>query len=70
MQGRGLLTLTGERNHRCRFGPVPDLEQTVDRLLQCYKERPVSMIRSVYDKAAAHLRTFADAFRIKEDRKP
>lgn len=70
MQGRGLLTLVGERNHRCRFGPVAELEGIVERLLRSYKERPVTMIRLVYDKAAIPLRTFADAFRIKEDKKP
>ena len=42
----------------------------MERLLQSYKERPVTMIKFVYDKATSHLRTFADAFRIKEDKKP
>jgi hypothetical protein len=70
MESRGLLTLIGEKNHTCRFGPLPGVEGIVERLLQLYKERPVSMIRFVYDKAAIHLRTFADAFRIKEDKKP
>ena len=69
MQSRGLLTLIGEKNHKCRFGPDPDMEGIVERLLQSYKERPVSMIRVVYDKSAIHLRTFADAFRLKEDKK-
>ena len=69
MHGRGLLTSMGEKSHACRFGPAPELEGIIERLLQLYQERPVSMLRLVYDRAAIRLRVFADAFRINEDKK-
>jgi hypothetical protein len=67
LQGRGLLT--AERRDPvavCRSGAnSPDLERLVQRLLQLYRERPVSMIRIVYARAADPLRKFSDAFRLR-----
>lgn len=67
LQGRGLLT--AERRDPvvvCRAGAAtPELEGLVRRLLELYRERPVSMIRAVYARAADPLRKFSDAFRVR-----
>jgi hypothetical protein len=67
LQKRGLLT--AERRDPgvvCRYGPnSADLEIRVQRLLQQYRARPVSMIRAVYERAADPLRKFSDAFRLR-----
>lgn len=48
------------------------LRQAVDGLLAMYSERPVTLVRAVYDRAAAPspdpIRSFADAFRLRGDR--
>ena len=52
----------------CRYGVnTPALENMVGRLLQMYKERPVTMIKMVYEQAKDPLRAFADAFRIRKE---
>lgn len=69
MHARGLLvTSTRESTLFCRYGvTTPDLDSKVGRLLQMYKERPVTMIKMVYDRAKDPLRAFADAFRIRKE---
>jgi hypothetical protein len=50
-----------------RYAPAsPELDGIVGRLLKCYRERPVSMIKLVYAQAADPLRAFADAFRLRK----
>jgi hypothetical protein len=67
MHGRGLLTAeTRGGEPVARYGPATAaLGDLVGRLLQHYKERPVSMIKLVYDRAKDPLRSFADAFRLR-----
>lgn len=68
MAARGLLSMTVQGpNITCRHGAgTPDLEQMVSRLLQVYRERPVTMIKMVYERAKDPLRAFADAFRFRK----
>jgi len=68
MHARGLLVMTAsESGLSCRFGlNTAELEIMVLRLLQMYKERPVTMIKMVYARAQDPLRAFADAFRIRK----
>lgn len=68
MAARGLLTMTVRgSNVTCRHGAgTPELVEMVGRLLQVYKERPVTMIKLVYERARDPLRAFADAFRIRK----
>ena len=50
-----------------QFGPTTaELEQKVRRLLELYRQRPVTMIRMVYERPASSLRDFADAFRLRK----
>jgi hypothetical protein len=68
MHARGLLVMTiNEAGFSCRFGlRTPEMDAMVTRLLQVYKERPVTMIKMVYDRARNPLREFADAFRLRK----
>ena len=66
LHARGLLAAEKRgADWVCRYGPRDDLEPQVARLLQCYRERPVSMIKLVYARAKDPLRSFADAFRLR-----
>lgn len=69
LKGRKLLTTqTRGTDLLCRYGPgTPELEALTDRLLQVYRERPVTMINIVYARAREVLKTFADAFRFKKE---
>jgi DNA-binding transcriptional ArsR family regulator len=52
----------------CRYGPsTEDKKNLLDRLLQLYKERPVTLIRLIYDRTALRLKAFTDAFRLRKD---
>lgn len=69
LQARGLLSSsTHGQEVLWRCAPrTPELETGVRQLLQCYQERPVTMIRMVYARANEVLKTFADAFRIRKE---
>lgn len=70
MHSRGLLEkiIGPEARLSCRYGPrTVELENMVARLLQIYRERPVSMIKLVYERAKDPLRAFADAFRFRKE---
>jgi len=69
LQARGLLMVqTRDAKLYCRYGPAgSELAERVARLLQVYRERPVSMIKLVYATARGPLKTFAEAFRLKKE---
>ena len=69
LQGRGLLTAqTRGAELIARHGArTPELQALVGRLLQLYRERPVTMIKLVYERAKDPLRKFADAFRLRKE---
>ncbi len=69
LRSRGLLaTETRGSDLFCRHGPDnAEREAMLTRLLQVYRERPVSMIKLVYARAKDPLKTFADAFRLKKE---
>ncbi|HET6572915.1 MAG TPA: hypothetical protein VFG68_04880 [Fimbriiglobus sp.] len=69
LQGRGLLTAQpGGTELVARHGArTPELQALVGRLLQLYRERPVTMIKLVYERAKDPLRKFADAFRLRKE---
>ena len=69
LQGRGLLTSFQRGTELItRHGArTPELQVLVGRLLQLYRERPVTMIKMVYERAKDPLRTFADAFRLRKE---
>lgn len=68
LEARGLIA-TERRGAEpaWRYGPAdPQADAMVQKLLQCYLERPVTMIKLVYAQAADPLRAFADAFRLRK----
>lgn len=69
LRGRGLLhTEAIGQDVVCRYSPAtPELDARVRRVLQFYRERPVSMIKLVYAQADDPLRAFADAFRLRKE---
>jgi hypothetical protein len=70
LSSRGLLTIItrgSETLYRHGCGS-PGLDKMLSRLLQLYKERPVTMIRLVYTQATDRLRAFADAFRVRKEK--
>jgi hypothetical protein len=68
LQSRGLIALEqGATGPVWRHGPhTPELEARLGRFLQLYRERPVSMIKAVYNRPDDVLRSFADAFRLRK----
>jgi hypothetical protein len=69
LSSRGLVTVvtTGGVSSYRHGGQSPQLNEMLGRLLQAYKERPVTMIRLVYAQAKDPLRAFADAFRLRKE---
>ena len=48
------------------FGPAtPELTAAATKLLQFYRERPVTLIRIIYARANDRLKAFAEAFRLR-----
>jgi len=69
LHARGLLsTETRGPDFVCRYHPAtPELDALLSRLLQLYRERPVSMIKLVYARADGPVRALADAFRLRKE---
>jgi len=52
----------------CRFADVPpETESLLKQLLQLYRERPVTLIKTVYARDRKDLKAFADAFRLRKE---
>jgi hypothetical protein len=68
LQARGLIAQEhGATGPVWRHGPhTPELDARLGRFLQLYRERPVSMIKAVYNRPPDALRSFADAFRLRK----
>jgi len=66
---RGFLTsVLRETMLFCRYSPrTPELEQSTGRLLQFYKERPVTLIRMVYARVGGTFWTFVDPFGLRKE---
>jgi hypothetical protein len=69
LAGRGLLAAeTRGTELVCRYKPAtPEIAAILTRVLQVYRERPVTVIKLVYARAADPLRAFADAFRLRKE---
>ena len=64
-QERGLVVST--RASTFEYAPdTPQLDALVHALGKVYRERPVTMVRMIYDLKDEKIRSFADAFRIKK----
>lgn len=50
------------------FAPAtPGLQSSVDELAQAFNERPVTLIRTIYELPENKIRSFADSFRLKKE---
>jgi len=45
----------------------PEVKAAVNALAKAYNERPVTLIRTIYDLAKSKIQSFADAFKLKKD---
>jgi hypothetical protein len=55
---------------RWRYAPAtPELRRAVELLAVAYNERPVTLVRMIYERPSA-VQSFADAFRIRRDDEP
>jgi DNA-binding transcriptional regulator GbsR (MarR family) len=62
-----LVTAEQKNGIRFRYAPAtPELRRAVELLAVAYNERPVTLVRLVYNRPSA-AQSFADAFRIKKD---
>jgi hypothetical protein len=63
----GLLVCRNEADPLYRYKPEkPGIDRTVHGLATAYSERRVSVINLVFAKPLDHIRSFADAFKIKK----
>jgi hypothetical protein len=70
LAGRGMLTITVSQPLACQYGAASEeLKDQVQQLVMTYVERPVTLIKMVYEKPKEQqLRSFADAFRLKKEK--
>ncbi len=69
LERRGLITVARGPIPTYRYGAnTPELEDAVSRLLQLYNERPVTLIRLVYEHAGGGHKTLADALLLRKER--
>ena len=65
LEARGLLTILAPNPMVCKYGArSPEMDSEIQALVKIYIERPVSVIRMVYEHEK-QLRLFAEAFRLK-----
>jgi hypothetical protein len=61
----------GRRDHSppaFRYAPASDaLRATVDGVVRAYRERPVTVVEILMTKPSRHIRSFADAFRLRKE---
>lgn len=60
--------ISGDSAGGFRYNPLsPKLEANVEQLRAAYNERPVTLIRTIYDPSPNKIQSFADAFRLKKE---
>jgi hypothetical protein len=66
LASRGLLKINDNKLYQ--YGPSSEeLNQKVQKLFEIYKEMPVAVVTSIYEKPKDRLKDFSDAFKIKKD---
>jgi hypothetical protein len=67
LRAQGYVTQQSGPAPRYRYAPAaPEQDQLVTDLARSYSERRVSVINLIYSKPRDHIRSFADAFRLRE----
>lgn len=68
LAARGFLSARGSQDLLYRYDPKnTDLDRAVGGLDRCYPEQRVTVINLIFSKPIDKIRTFADAFKLKED---
>lgn len=69
LRAQAFLSCHGGSPARYRYdGRPPEQDALVAQLAQCYERRRVSVVTLIYSKPKDHIRSFADAFRLREDK--
>ena len=64
----GALVRRDETPPAFRYAPASDeLRETIDGVVHAYRERPVTVIEILVNKPSRHIRSFADAFRLRKE---
>lgn len=66
----GLASRTSGPGGEDRFAYAPQseaLRREVEQLVAVYNERPVTLIRAIYDRPSEPITSFAEAFRLRKD---
>jgi hypothetical protein len=67
LEGAGLVEADGRTPPSYRYAPATaELRRAVELLAVSYNERPVTLVRMIYERPSA-VQTFADAFRIRKE---
>ena len=56
-----------EANGTYTYGPADELELRIGELAHAYNEKPVTLIRAIYQIADSRIQSFADAFDLRKD---
>jgi hypothetical protein len=59
--------LVEERAGAYRYSAGEDLDMRVAELTRAYNEKPVTLIRAIYNISDRNIRSFADAFKLRQD---
>ena len=69
LAAQGLIVSMDGPPPRYQFKPATtDLDAAVTALAQAYAQRRVTIITLIYSKPRDHIRSFADAFRLREEK--
>jgi hypothetical protein len=64
---RGFISSNAVQEPLFRYRPAGEIDKSIERLAELYKERRVSVISLIYSKPHQQVQAFADAFKIRKD---
>lgn len=68
LEQAGLLARDSAGKKPFRYAPKSvELREAVNELGTMYNQRPVTLVRSIYERPASPVRSFADAFRLRKE---
>ena len=71
LHSRGLVVSQPEPAAAWAYNAAsPEQDQAVTELAGTYRNRPVSVISLIYSRPAEKIKTFADAFRLRQEKEP
>lgn len=67
LAGRGFLVHHESENAYSYPLRTADVDQAIEQLSRMYHQRPVTLIKALYDRPSTAVLSFADAFRLRRD---